>query len=108
MQVLMVLDVVMVSELFFYQQHWDAMAVAKSMSSEPWSWAFFTALRSEHQEHYEIGTSATGTIRIRQQPFIHDVRVIKGTSTLGTLSTLRLAQVLLIGGLLRGLDSHRL
>jgi hypothetical protein len=59
------LDIRVVSSLFFYQESWDKMAVAKAMSAEPWSFRFFRSLRSEHQEHYEAGTSCTGTIDLR-------------------------------------------
>ena len=61
------LDIRVVSSLFFYQESWDKMAVAKAMSAEPWSLRFFRSLRSEHQEHYEAGTSCTGTIDLRSR-----------------------------------------
>ena len=73
------LKLTMVSELFFYQRDWDKMAVAKAMSAEPWSLGFFRALRSEHQEHYEVGTRATGTIRIgAQQPQVVELAEAPG------------------------------
>lgn len=58
------LQVQMISLPFHYQANWDPMTVAKAMSAEPWSLEFFRHLRSEHQEHYEIGTTMTGTVTI--------------------------------------------
>ena len=52
---------------FYYQKDWDQLAVAKSMSSQPWSVKFFQNLRSEHQEHYEMGTTVSGTLNVAKQ-----------------------------------------
>ena len=54
-----------ISPAFYYQKDWDHMTVAKAMSNKPWSIEFFKNLKSEHQEHYEMGLTVNGSIRLR-------------------------------------------
>ena len=58
------LGVKVIEPAFYYQQDWDALTIAKAMSSKPWSLGFFQGLRSEHQEHYEMGTTVTETFKV--------------------------------------------
>eukprot|EP00943_MAST-04B_sp_MAST-4B-sp1_P003794 g3794.t1 len=58
------LNVKVIHPAFYYQKDWDQMTVAKAMSSKPWSIEFFQNLKSEHQEHYEMGLLVNGTIHL--------------------------------------------
>jgi|EP00945_MAST-04E_sp_MAST-4E-sp1_P004775 hypothetical protein len=59
------LNVEVIEPAFYYQQDWDPLTIAKAMSTKPWSLQFFRGLRSEHQEHYEMGTTVTGTFEVK-------------------------------------------
>eukprot|EP00944_MAST-04C_sp_MAST-4C-sp1_P011022 g11022.t1 len=60
-----VLNMDVILPAFYYQKDWDHMTVAKAMSNKPWSIEFFKNLKSEHQEHYEMGLTVNGSIRLR-------------------------------------------
>ena len=58
------LNVNVIHPAFYYQKDWDQMTVAKAMSNRPWTIEFFKNLKSEHQEHYEMGLSVNGSIQL--------------------------------------------